>query len=118
MSDILSRPTVLVLNRHWQAIDVKSPADAFGMLAAGSASALDITDDGMRPVKWAEWLTLPVRDHDLPVRTARGAVRAAPAPAARLAGGPARPDPRGRAGAAARPARDPRRASQAPARHR
>ena len=76
MSDILSRPTVLVLNRHWQAIDVKSPAEAFGMMAAGSASGLDISEDGMRPVKWTEWLTLPVREHDLPVRTVRGAVRA------------------------------------------
>lgn len=76
MSDILSRPTVLVLNRHWQAIDVKSPAEAFGMMAAGSASGLDISEDVMRPVKWTEWLTLPVREHDLPVRTVRGAVRA------------------------------------------
>lgn len=76
MTDILRSPTVLVLNRHWQAIDVKTPAEAFGMMATGSASGLDITLEGMRPVGWKEWLTLPVREHDLPVRTVRGSVRA------------------------------------------
>lgn len=76
MTDTLNKPTVLVLNRHWQAIDVKTPAEAFGMMATGSASGLDIGDDGMRPVPWKDWLTLPVRDQDRPVRTVRGAVRA------------------------------------------
>lgn len=76
MSDTLNKPTVLVLNRHWQAIDVKTPAEAFGMMATGSASGLDIGDDGMRPVPWKDWLTLPVREQDRPVRTVRGAVRA------------------------------------------
>jgi 5-methylcytosine-specific restriction endonuclease McrA len=76
MNDTLNRPTVLVLNRHWQAIDVKTPAEAFSMMATGAASGLDIGEDGMRPVPWAEWLTLPVREQDGPVRTVRGAVRA------------------------------------------
>ena len=76
MTDTLNKPTVLVLNRHWQAIDVKTPAEAFGMMATGSASGLDIGDDGMRPVPWKDWLTLPVREQDRPVRTVRGAVRA------------------------------------------
>ena len=41
MDDILNRPIVLVLNRNWQAIHVKTPADAFCMLATGAATALD-----------------------------------------------------------------------------
>ena len=76
MSDTLNKPTVLVLNRHWQAIDVKTPAEAFSMMATGAASGLDIGEDGMNPVPWKDWLTLPVRDQDKPVRTVRGAVRA------------------------------------------
>lgn len=76
MTDTLNRPTVLVLNRHWQAIDVRTPAEAFSLLATGAANGLDITAEGMRPVPWAEWLTLPVRDQDIPVRTVRGPVRA------------------------------------------
>ena len=76
MTDTLNRPTVLVLNRQWQAIDVKTPAEAFSMMATGAASGLDITSEGMRPVPWAEWLTLEVRDQDSPVRTVRGPVRA------------------------------------------
>jgi len=76
MTDILNKPTVLVLNRNWQAIHVHTPAQAFCQMAAGAATALDIEDgDFIRPVAWDEWITLPVREHDLAVRTVRFAVR-------------------------------------------
>lgn len=93
MTDILNRATVLVLNRHWQAIGVRTPAEAFCQMAAGAATALDIefADEpaadpfrappsefrvsNLRPVRWAEWLALPVRERDAVVRTVRGPVR-------------------------------------------
>ncbi|MHA3772911.1 HNH endonuclease [Verrucomicrobiota bacterium sgz303538] len=76
MSDILHQSTVLVLNRYWQAIHVKTPADAFCMLATGAASALDVREDGsMIPVRWEDWLKLPVRESDRAAHTPRGAVR-------------------------------------------
>src|SRR5579862_6260789 len=75
MSSILDRTTVLVLNRHWQAIDVKTPADAFCMMASAAASALDISEGAFVPVKWADWIRLPVREGDGSVKTARGLVR-------------------------------------------
>ncbi len=76
MNDILYKSTVLVLNRHWQAIHVKTPADAFCMLAAEAATALDVQgDDYIAPVRWSEWLQLPIREGDNSVATARGPVR-------------------------------------------
>ena len=75
MTDILNKSTVLVLNRHWQAIHVKTPAEAFCMMASESANGLDISEGSFLPMKWAEWLTLPVRDQDFEARTPRGAVR-------------------------------------------
>jgi 5-methylcytosine-specific restriction endonuclease McrA len=75
MNSVLHHPTVLVLNRHWQAIDVKTPADAFGMMAAGQASGLDMGEGAMRPVSWKEWITLSVPDSQPGVGTVRGAVR-------------------------------------------
>lgn len=72
----LHTSTVLVLNRCWQAIDVKSPAEAFGMMATGAASGLDIAEGSLRPVDWKEWMTLPVREQDAGVGTTRGLVRA------------------------------------------
>ena len=76
MSDILNKSTVLVLNRNWQAIHVKTPAEAFCMLATGAATALDVQgDDFIVPVHWDEWLKLPVRDCDNAVQTPRGSVR-------------------------------------------
>ena len=45
MTDILHKSTVLVLNRHWQAIHVKAPAEAFCMLATGEATSLDVQSD-------------------------------------------------------------------------
>jgi 5-methylcytosine-specific restriction endonuclease McrA len=76
MNDVLNKATVLVLNRNWQAINVRTPADAFCQMAIDAATGLDIEGhDVMRPVSWAEWLTLPVRPQDNAVGTARGLVR-------------------------------------------
>jgi 5-methylcytosine-specific restriction endonuclease McrA len=76
MTDILNQPTVLVLNRHWQAIHVKTPAEAFCMVANGSATSLDVQSGGhIVPVRWEEWIRLPIREHDNVVKTPRGPVR-------------------------------------------
>ncbi len=76
MSDVLNKAMVLVLNRNWQAIHVRTPADAFCQMATGAATALEIEgEEYIRPVTWAEWITLPVREQDQAVRTARGAIR-------------------------------------------
>jgi 5-methylcytosine-specific restriction endonuclease McrA len=76
MNDVLYKATVLVLNRNWQAIDAKTPAQAFCMMANGNATALDMVGGGdMRPVKWQDWIHLPVREEDYAVRTVRGLVR-------------------------------------------
>ncbi len=76
MSSYIHKSSVLVLNKHWQAIDAKTPAQAFCMMANDSATALDIADDGsMTPLKFADWLMLPVRSRDLSVGTVRGLVR-------------------------------------------
>jgi 5-methylcytosine-specific restriction endonuclease McrA len=76
MTDILNKATVLVLNRNWQAINVRTPAEAFCQMATNVATALDIeADDSLRPVTWEEWITLPIRSQDNCVRTPRGAIR-------------------------------------------
>ena len=76
MSSLLHKNLVLVLNKHWQAIDTKTPAQAFCMMAGDSATALDIAEDGtMTPTRWADWLARCVRERDNAVGTARGAVR-------------------------------------------
>ena len=76
MNDILNKTIVLVLNRNWQAIHIRTPADAFCQMATNAATALDIEGDArIRPVKWDEWITLPIRDGDLAVHTVRGAIR-------------------------------------------
>ena len=93
MSDILNKNIVLVLNRHWQAINIRTPADAFCQMATNAATALDITFEdeaedasfrtpnsafrasGLRPVPWDEWITLPVREQDQAVHTVRGLIR-------------------------------------------
>jgi 5-methylcytosine-specific restriction endonuclease McrA len=84
MKDILNKMIVLVLNRNWQAINIRTPADAFCQMASNVATALEIefgtlhselTTPKIRPVTWEEWITLPIRDGDNAVQTVRGAVR-------------------------------------------
>ena len=75
MDDILNRPIVLVLNRNWQAINVRTPQHAFVQMATDVATALDIDGEYMVPARWAEWIKLPVRENDYAVRTPSGPIR-------------------------------------------
>jgi 5-methylcytosine-specific restriction endonuclease McrA len=76
MNDILNKTIVLVLNRNWQAINIRTPQDAFCQMATGVATALEVAgEEHIRPVTWAEWLTLPIREQDQIVHTVRGAIR-------------------------------------------
>jgi len=76
MNDILNKTIVLVLNRNWQAINIRTPADAFCQMATNVATALEIDGEkNIRPVSWAEWIALPIREQDNAVRTVRGAIR-------------------------------------------
>src|SRR2546423_3402692 len=76
MSDILNKTIVLVLNRNWQAIHVRTPQEAFCMVATNVATALEIDgDDHIRPVTWEEWIALPMRPQDNAVQTVRGPIR-------------------------------------------
>lgn len=72
----LNNNTVLVLNRNWQAINIRTPADAFCQMATDVATALDIHgEDWMVPTRWDDWQQLPVRENDACVATARGRIR-------------------------------------------
>jgi 5-methylcytosine-specific restriction endonuclease McrA len=76
MNDILNKNIVLVLNRNWQAINIRTPQDAFCQMATNVATALEIEGENhIRPVTWDEWITLPIRAGDNSVKTARGAIR-------------------------------------------
>ena len=81
MNDILNKTIVLVLNRNWQAINIRTPQDAFCQMATNVATALDIElgedsrAQALRPVTWDEWITLPVREGDHAVRTAHSVIR-------------------------------------------
>jgi 5-methylcytosine-specific restriction endonuclease McrA len=91
MSNILTKATVLVLNRNWQPINVRTPQEAFCMMATNVATALEIeyttpTESAdspfctphsplFTPRAWEEWITLPIRDQDETVHTVRGQVR-------------------------------------------
>jgi 5-methylcytosine-specific restriction endonuclease McrA len=91
MSNILTKATVLVLNRNWQAINVRTPQEAFCMMATNVATGLEIEADdptgsldprpstlgarNIRPVSWEEWITLPIREQDESVHTVRGEIR-------------------------------------------
>ena len=91
----LTKATVLVLNRNWQAINVRTPQEAFCMMATNVATGLEIEGEdpievqadsfrtphsalrtrNIRPVTWEEWITLPVREQDEAVHTVRGQIR-------------------------------------------
>lgn len=76
MSQVLHKQSVLVLNRNWQAISTTSPAFAFGQMCTDAATGLDIQGrDAMIPVRWEEWIQLPIRPHDQSIGTPSARIR-------------------------------------------
>ncbi len=91
--DIINKAVVLSLNRVWQPIGHRTVRQALVALMGGGsgnppALGLDIDyevqPDGsvnfdapsiVRPVSWAEWLELPIRDFDFSLRTPSRIVR-------------------------------------------
>jgi 5-methylcytosine-specific restriction endonuclease McrA len=88
----IDSPTVLALNRLWQATGHRTVRDSLVALAGGSgqvpaALGMDIvyarTEDGwdfskpvsVTPVAWADWLRLPIREYDQTLSTPRQRVR-------------------------------------------
>ena len=67
--------SVLVLNRSWQPINVMSVQKALSMMASNAATAFDFSGGNFVPVKWADWLELPVRAGDDGIRTPSRVVR-------------------------------------------
>jgi 5-methylcytosine-specific restriction endonuclease McrA len=73
---ILKRHSVLVLNRNWQAINVKTPLEALSMMFSDDATGLQILGlDNMVPLKWNDWVKLPHNDSEEYVHTIRGDIR-------------------------------------------
>jgi 5-methylcytosine-specific restriction endonuclease McrA len=76
MNNILHKDVVLVLNRNWQAIGVKTPADTFSMLMTDAATAINIAQDGsMMPIKWQDWIKLSVHESDFSVNTVNKVIK-------------------------------------------
>jgi len=72
---ILQREVVLVLNKSWQAINVKTPLDAISMMFCDAATGLYITgEDNMNPLKWNEWVELPFFTKEEYVYSVRGPI--------------------------------------------
>ena len=66
----------LVLNRSWQAVNVITVQAALSMMAANAATAMNFTEGSFVPVKWSDWLNLPVQPEDDCIGTPSRSVRA------------------------------------------
>jgi hypothetical protein len=72
----LKRETVLVLNRNWQAIHVKSPAEALAAMFSDDATGLDVQGtDNMIPYRWDQWINLPYDENASYIKTVRGDIK-------------------------------------------
>lgn len=71
--NVLTRP-VLVLNRNWQAINETTVETALTDCAKGARTAIDTST--MSPMRWEDWIRLPIRDGDEVIRTPKLQVRA------------------------------------------
>ena len=69
----LLKQKVLVINRAWQGYEETLVSTALCDCCRGAATAIDM--EYMRPVKWEDWLALPIREGDRAIQTIHGPVR-------------------------------------------
>lgn len=84
---VLNKPLVLSLNASWERLGWKTPKQAVTAMCGGAyggtppALAMSITMDENGnlteaiPMKWEEWIKLPVRPEDLALQTKSGPIR-------------------------------------------
>lgn len=72
MSTLLN-DKVLVINKLWQAIDETTVWEALCDMCSGKATGMDMGEH--RPVRWDDWLTLPIREGDRMIGSTHGPVR-------------------------------------------
>ena len=72
----LNKDIVLVLNKHWQAINISTPSDALSMMYSNTATGLDIKGkDDMVPLEWKNWVELKCSEEDNFVKTIQGHIK-------------------------------------------
>lgn len=72
----LEQHTVLVLNKNWQAIHVKTPFEAISMMYANTATALHVSgEEIMQPLSWSQWAQLPYDDNEKYINTVNNKIR-------------------------------------------
>jgi hypothetical protein len=64
--NILTKATVLVLNRNWQAINVRTPQEAFCMMATNVGSSEKYLSGPMEAEKSEDQVTLVTQTIGLP----------------------------------------------------
>lgn len=88
MNDITNKLLTLKLNANWQPVHMSLVRDAINDLCGSDYEALDIDydidDKGeydfnsplyMTPVKWDDWIKLPIRDFDFTISSAHMTIR-------------------------------------------
>ena len=64
---------VLVINKKWQAVDETTVYEAICDMCSGKATGFDT--EHMQPLRWADWLKLPIREGDRSIKSLHGPVR-------------------------------------------
>ena len=72
----LEQHIVLVLNKNWQAIHVKTPLEAVSMMYANTATVLYVEGEEIfQPMTWSQWIALPYDENELYINTVNSRIR-------------------------------------------
>lgn len=72
MTNVLERPT-LVLNKNWQAVDIRPVLSAFCKVYAGNARIVDTETYAL--CDWEDWANLRPKDDDFTVKCVGGEIK-------------------------------------------
>jgi 5-methylcytosine-specific restriction endonuclease McrA len=86
--NMLNKLCILELNKNWFPITLKTPKKVFESFSSGNLLGLHMdwensdvenedfsTPTELTPLKWEDWIQLPVRDFDMAIRTPKMEIR-------------------------------------------
>lgn len=75
MKDLITKHSVLILNKYWIPINTTTPRHSFSLMYSENAKGLLVENDKVLPLEWHEWINVNIKENDKKIKTVNGYIK-------------------------------------------
>ena len=75
MKSVITRQSVLILNKHWIPINTTTPRHCFALMYSDHAKGILVEEDKIMPLEWNEWINVNPKEEDRKIKTVKGFIK-------------------------------------------